>query len=154
MASFDIRPARSGDAEAVGRVGYAAWRKGIGTHVPASALDTVSRATFASFAKTHHDQVLVATVGRDLAGFVATEHGDNVITDLWVTPEFGGREIGSMLIAAAERMIAHRGHDTAEIEVMTANVRALGLYQHLGYDIYGRDAVTTRSSRSSSTRPG
>ena len=68
-------------------------------------------------------------------GFAGTEEGDNYMSDLWVSPDFEGRGIGARLVAALERVIAERGYDSAEIEVLTANARALQLYARLGYQI-------------------
>ncbi|MEM8812252.1 MAG: GNAT family N-acetyltransferase [Pseudomonadota bacterium] len=130
-----IRPAQSDDASPIAQVGYAAWLKGIGTHLDPDVRGRVSRDTFLAFAKACREQILVAEVDGTLAGFCATEDGDNDISDLWVSPSYEGRGVGSRLMSAVEEVIAKRGHERAEIEALTANVRAVSLYEHLGYHI-------------------
>ena len=114
MAEVTVRPARASDARAIGAVGHAAWLKGIGVHVGPEAHARITPATFALF---------------------ATELGDNYISDVWVAPDHEGRGVATALIAAVEAVIRARGFDCFEIEVLTANERALRLYRHLGYEV-------------------
>jgi ribosomal-protein-alanine N-acetyltransferase len=130
-----VRPARPSDAGEIGRVGHAAWLKGIGVHVGPDAHARITPATFALFATTRCAEILVAEIGGALAGFAGTELGDNYISDVWVSPDHEGRGVATALIAAVEAVIRARGYDTCEIEVLTANERALRLYRHLGYEI-------------------
>ena len=133
MSEFKIRPAHSSDASQIGDVGFAAWLRGIGEHVSSEAHTRICSETFASFARNNSSQIFVAEHAGCIVGFAATEDGDNCISDLWVSPNFEGRGAGSSLIAAMENVIAKRGYDTAEVEVLTANSRAHRLYRHLGY---------------------
>lgn len=133
MPTFTIRPARADDVRRIAGIGYAAWRRGIGDLVPPEAGRRIGPETFADFARHACNEILVADVNGDVVGFVATEHGDNQITDLWVSPDAEGQGVGTALMAATEARIGLRGYDTVEIEVMTANRRALGLYEYLGY---------------------
>ena len=135
MSAISLRPARLSDAAQIGAVGYAAWLKGIGGHVGPEAHCRIDAETFEAFARTSWAQILVAECDGAVVGFAGTEAGDNYISDLWVSPDFEGRGIGARLVAALERVIAERGYDSAEIEVLTANGRALQLYQRLGYRI-------------------
>jgi ribosomal-protein-alanine N-acetyltransferase len=134
MSEVKIRPARISDASQLGAVGYAAWLKGIGDHVCPEVRQRIGSETFSSFARTHCAQILVAERNGTVVGFVGTEKADNYITDLSISPGFEGRGLGSALVAAVERLVADRGYDTVEIEVLTANRRALRLYHHLGYE--------------------
>ncbi len=145
MSAVTIRPARLSDAAQIGAVGHAAWLKGIGVHVGPAAHRRIDAMTFEAFARESWAQILVADWDSRVVGFAGTEGGDNYISDLWVSPDFEGRGIGARLVAALERLIADRGYDSAEIEVLTANGRALRLYQRLGYKIvwqgHRQDAV-------------
>jgi ribosomal-protein-alanine N-acetyltransferase len=129
-----IRPARRLDGPEIGRVGHAAWLKGIGVHVGPEAHARITPATFALFATVHRGEIVVAEVGGAVAGFAGTELGDNYISDVWVSPDHEGRGVATALIAAVEKVIAGRGFDCFEIEVLSANERALRLYRHLGYE--------------------
>ncbi len=133
MAEITIRPARPDDAFRVGEIGNAAWRKGFAPLVDPGVLARIDAESFAAFGREGAAQILVAEIAGDITGFAATEHGDNRITDLWVSPDYEGRGVGSALLAAMETRLRRRGFGTAEIEAMTANHRALRLYRHLGY---------------------
>ena len=80
-----------------------------------------------------YKHILVATDGGKPAGLGACEHADDTISDIWVSPAFEGRGIGSALLAALEQEIAGRGHGQARIAVAAANERAFRLYRHRGY---------------------
>jgi ribosomal-protein-alanine N-acetyltransferase len=134
MSEVRIRPARIADASQLGAVGYAAWLKGLGGQVGPEVRRRIGSETFLSFARTHCAQILVAEQNGTIVGFVGTEKADNYITDLWISPGFEGRGLGSALVAAVERLVADRGYGTVEIEVLTANRRALRLYHYLGYE--------------------
>lgn len=133
MAEVTVRPARASDARAIGAVGHAAWLKGIGVHVGPEAHARITPATFALFVTVHRGEILVAEIGGAVAGFACTELGDNYISDVWVSPDQEGRGVATALIAAVEAVIRTRGFDGFEIEVLSANHRALRLYRHLGY---------------------
>lgn len=133
MPAFTIRPARADDVRQIAGIGYDAWCKGIGDLVPPQARHRISPETFAALARDARAEILVAEVDGSVVGFSATEHGDNHITDLWVSPDVEGQGIGTALIVATEERIGLRGYDTVEIDVMTENRRALGLYEYLGY---------------------
>jgi len=138
MRRTDIRPARKTDASNIGKIGYAAWVKGIGNHVEFADRNRISPQTFVTFAQSHTDQIIVAEKTNAITGFTATENGDNYISDLMVAPENEGCGVGTALLSAMERLIGGRGYDTVELEVLTANTRALRLYQHLSYRIVWR----------------
>lgn len=137
MSKHDIliRPARISDAGKIGDVGHAAWLKGIGVHVGPDAHERITPSTYAMFVTTRFGEIVVAEVGGEIAGFAGTELGDNYISDVWVSPDHEGRGVATALIAAMEAVIAGRGYDCAEIEVLSANVRALRLYRHVGYEV-------------------
>lgn len=95
----------------------------------------VSEALFAEFAQESPEGILVALRNGRLLGFGALEQGAGYISDLWVSPRHEGQGVGTSLIKALERRAAGQGLTVVEIEAMTANRRALELYQHLGYAI-------------------
>lgn len=135
MGEVRTRPAQVSDAPQIGLVGYAAWARGIGVHVGPEAHERIDPETFESFARANAGQIVVAAKNDTILGFAATEHGDNYISDLWVSPDFEGRGVGTKLMSVLEATIAARGYDTVEVEVLTKNRRALSLYRHLGYQI-------------------
>ena len=134
MSEVKIRPAQISDAPHLGAVGYSAWLKGIGDHVDPEVHQRISSETFSSFVRACCAQILVVERNGIVAGFVGTENGENSISDLWISPDFEGLGLGSALVAAVELVVANRGYNTVEIEVLSANCRALRLYHHLGYE--------------------
>ena len=134
MSDVLVRPAQAADLPQIGFVGYASWVRGIGPHVGPEAHERISEDVFSSFARDCREQILVAELGGRVIGFVATEDGDDYISDLWVSPDSEGQGIGSRLISAVEAIVAARGYAFAEVEVLTANDRALRLYGHLGFE--------------------
>jgi [ribosomal protein S18]-alanine N-acetyltransferase len=132
---LDIRPATKADAGPLGPVGYAAWQKGIGRLIPESAARRVDSQAFIDLIDKAWPGILVADIDGIPVGFVATGSAANYITDLWVSPDFEGRGVGSKLVAEIELRIQKAGFDTVEIEVMTDNQRARDLYLRLGYSV-------------------
>jgi len=139
-----IRAGRRSDGARIAEFGHAAWLKGIGVHVSANVRARLGQGVFSDFARRFWRQILVAEVDGAVVGFAATEFGDNYVSDLWVAPSVEGTGIGSWLLTATEARVAARGYRTAEIEVLTANRRALELYRRRGYAIVrqysGRDS--------------
>ena len=129
-----LRPAREIEIEALAELGLSAWCKGIGPHV---SPDVVRRVTqnnpFLPFLRDLGAQVLVAEIDGCPAGIGASEHADNCISDIWVSPLFEGRGVGSALIAALEQKFTSQGFAEVLIQVTAANSRAYGLYRHLGF---------------------
>lgn len=129
-----IRAATPADLEALAEIGLAAWRRGIQPLVPESVVARVTaKNPFLPFLKAMGPRILVATDGEEPAGLGACEHADDTISDIWVSPAFEGRGVGSALLAALEREIAERGHGQARLQVAAANARAFRLYRHRGY---------------------
>ena len=129
----DIREPSAFEAKALASAAYAAWEKGIGPHVSAASREGIGEQDFADFIRQNPEQVLAAFVEDLAVGYVATEFGDNYISDLWVDPMHEGKGIGSAMLDAMSNVIRARGFDTVTIEVLTGNTRALDLYRHLGY---------------------
>ncbi|KQV35592.1 MULTISPECIES: GNAT family N-acetyltransferase [unclassified Rhizobium] len=131
---IEIRNAIPEDVYSLAEIGLAAWSKGIGPLVPAATSSKIeSKNPFIPFLSEMGARILVAIVDGRAAGIGACENEDDYISDIWVSPEFEGRGVGSALVRALEREILSRGYPAARIHVAAANERALGLYERLGY---------------------
>lgn len=129
-----IRVARPEETEPLARIGLEAWLRGIAPIVPKDVRQKiVSDNPFLPFLKTLGPAVIVATIDGAPVGIDACEHADNTISDIWVSPAFEGRGIGSALVRALETEILGRKYKTANIQVAALNTRAFCLYRHLGY---------------------
>ncbi|MCP4385531.1 MAG: GNAT family N-acetyltransferase [Hyphomicrobiales bacterium] len=131
---IEIRAALPDEIHKLSRIGLASWDRGIGPLVPADVRGRfAAQNPFAPFLQRLGPRVSVALVDAKLAGLAASEHDDDHISDVWVAPEYEGRGVGRVLIAALETAICKRGHDDAWINVLTENQRAIRLYRFLGY---------------------
>jgi len=132
---LDIREPLPSEANALAGAAFTAWQRGVGPHISVASRSGICERDFADFIRETPEQILAAFVAQEAVGFVATEHGDNYISDLWVDPVYEGKGIGSALLRTMADKIRARGYDTATIEVLTGNTRALSLYRHLGYGV-------------------
>lgn len=129
----DIHEPDLTDIPALANAAFAAWEKGVGPLVSEAARERISEVDFADFIRRDPEQVLAAYVDGKPVGYVATEYGDGYISDLWVDPLHEGKGLGRALMEAAFDLIRSRDLDSATIEVMTDNARALELYQRMGF---------------------
>ena len=128
-----IRPARREDVETLAEIGLAAWKKAIKPLVPAEVAERIEIDNpFWPFLRDQGASILVAEWGGVLVGLGATEHADNNISDIWVSPTHEGNGAGSALIGALEQVIRDRGFREETLQVAAGNERALDLYLHLG----------------------
>ena len=74
---------------------------------------------------------LLAEIDGRIVGVVVFD--DDWVEDLWVMKEHRRRGIGSLLLAAAERQIAGRGHIEARLRVVARNLEARRFYGARGW---------------------
>jgi GNAT superfamily N-acetyltransferase len=74
---------------------------------------------------------LLAEANSGIVGVVVAD--DDWVEDLWVTKEHRRRGIGSVLLSAAERQIAERGHTEARLRVVARNLEARRFYAAQGW---------------------
>lgn len=67
--------------------------------------------------------------------------GDGSLMQVATHPELQGRGLAQLLVAGAEERMRRRGITTARLSVEPDNLRALRLYEHLGYAPVGRRTV-------------
>lgn len=123
------------DIPVLASAAFAAWEQGVAPHVSEAARAKMNEVDFSDFIRRDPEQVLAAYLDGQPVGFVATEYGDGYISDLWVDPNHEGKGVGRALLGAIFERITSRDLDSATLEVLTANTRALELYQHLGFVI-------------------
>ena len=124
-----IRPARSGDLDAILAIEQAAFRT-----------DRLSRR-----ALRHHlsrGGLFVAEIEGDVAGyFLLLRRGSGERSRLYsvaVAPARAGNGIGRRLLEAAESRAAAGGARELRLEVRTDNAAAIALYERGGYRPIGR----------------
>jgi ribosomal-protein-alanine N-acetyltransferase len=134
-----FRPARAGEGELLGGIGFASWRAGVISTAGGPGVDHQHvREQFVHFCRRCPDTILVAVVEGEPVGWGAREDQDNRISDLWVSPEAQGKGIGRALLEELEAQIERAGHGTAELETAAVNAGAIRFYQRGGYALAWR----------------
>lgn len=138
-----IRPMRGTDSSAIGSVGFTAWNSNIPEPYNNSAqVLTALRKNFADFADRPTSQVTVALLDDVVVGWGARDNrldpgnlssDTNHISDLWVSPEFQGRGIGTALLKSMISDINIWHYETVTIDIAQSNLKAKRLYSRLGF---------------------
>ena len=104
--------------------------------------DVVSRRSFRRFVASPHASLLVAEADGQFAGYVLVLYPPRSklarLYSIAVAPHIGGRGIGPLLLAAAERTAKRRGRRVMRLEVQEHNTRAIARYEKSGYRLFGR----------------
>ncbi|OAE37469.1 acetyltransferase [Agrobacterium tumefaciens] len=128
------------DRDAVGFVGFAAWRAGEAfdaAYLDSCVIERV-RSEFESFAKSPTGDVVVAEIDGDVVGWGACDVKPHHISDLWVNPAWQGKGIGKALIVRFLDRMRAEGLPLATIDTHANNRNAIGLYERCGFQIVWR----------------
>jgi [ribosomal protein S18]-alanine N-acetyltransferase len=134
-----IRKAAASEAADLVGIGVRAWTGHVFAFEPETAgMRARARRAFEDLCAHHLDTITVAEVEGTLRGWGARETRSDVITDLWVDPEWQGRGVGSALIVSLVGQVRRAGFGSARLETHARNVDAIRLYEHLGFRIVER----------------
>lgn len=128
------------DRDAVGFVGFTAWRSSSAfddSYLDALVVERV-RGEFEQFAKSPVGDVVVAFIGDVLAGWGARDSAPDYISDLWVDPKWQGKGIGTALIHHFLGKMKAEGSPLARISTHARNRAAIHLYERCGFEIVWR----------------
>jgi ribosomal protein S18 acetylase RimI-like enzyme len=104
--------------------------------------DVMSRRSFRHFIQSPRADLLVAEENRQCAGYVLVLYPPHSklarLYSIAVAPHIGGRGIGPLLLASAERNAKRRGRRVMRLEVQEHNTRAIARYEKSGYRLFGR----------------
>ena len=131
-----LRPANPSDAPAVATIWFEGWCDGHLGHVPEEALAFRTLETFQERAPARVDGTTVAEVDGRVAGFVMVV--DDEAEQVYLDRAQRGSGLASVLLAEAERQIAHAGYDRAWLAVVPGNARARAFYERQGWHDEGR----------------
>lgn len=129
-----VRPARTGDVEAIAAVWNDGWREAHLGHLPAEIEAHRRPEGFLRRAVANLPATAVADVGGRVVGFVTT-HGDEV-EQVYVAPEARATGAADLLLRHGERRIAER-FGRAWLAVIAANTRARRFYERNGWSDAG-----------------
>jgi ribosomal-protein-alanine N-acetyltransferase len=128
------------DRDAVGLVGFAAWRSSDAfddNYLDPVVIERV-RGEFDSFAKAVTGNVVVAEINGAIAGWGARDATPHYISDLWVDPIWQGKGIGAALIHYFLDRMRAEGLPLATIGTHAKNRAAIRLYERSGFEIVWR----------------
>jgi len=104
--------------------------------------DIVSRRSFRHFIASPHASLIVAEESGGLAGYALVLYPPRSklarLYSIAVAPHSGGRGVGPLLLAAAERTAKRHGRRAMRLEVHEHNTRAIARYEKSGYRLFGR----------------
>ena len=119
-ADAAVRPARGGDAAAIGAVQARAWRRAfaavVGTLDPQELGEAWAEAVSAPPSSRH--AVLVATAGSTVVGFVAVAPASD--------PDLG-KDVGEIVVLAVDPAHQGAGHGSRLLAAATATMRDAGV---------------------------
>ncbi|MDQ0320335.1 ribosomal-protein-alanine N-acetyltransferase [Pararhizobium capsulatum DSM 1112] len=130
-----IRIASEDDVIPLTAIGLSAWQMAVrGLVDPVKMRHTVEVA-FLSFIRNNWERVFVGEIDGALAGWIASERGDGVITDLWVTPHAQRQGLGTALLGQMESRIAALDIEAAELGTHARNAAAVDFFMKRGYSV-------------------
>jgi ribosomal protein S18 acetylase RimI-like enzyme len=101
----------------------------------------ISKASFRRFLHSASSTLIVAQVGRQIAGYVLVLYRSNFgfarMYSIAVAPNFRRRGLAHLLLAAAEKDAKHRGRAAMRLEVRANDAGAVKLYETSGYRRFG-----------------
>lgn len=129
-ARFELRPAESGDADAITEVWCSGWREAHLGHVPDALLAHRRPEHFRERVLDILGTTTVATVDNDVAGLVVTAADE--IEQLYVSGRHRGTGVAAALLQHGETVIAEQ-FATAFLVVVAGNARARRFYEREGW---------------------
>jgi L-amino acid N-acyltransferase YncA len=134
-----IRPATHGDEHALRRIDHATWS----TDTTPAPRPTLHARFFADGRRS--EDVLVATIADDLAGYVLLGEGYSLpthahvafIRGLAVDPALQGRGLGRLLLQEALASCGRRGLRRVRSSVLATNPASLAVHRSCGFVVEG-----------------
>lgn len=150
---FDVRAARSGDADAIASVHARAWAEAYRGLIPDDVI--VARAAqrqeaWASRLATpqQREHVLVAQLGEEIIGFATggpSPDGDQnpattaEVKGLYIDPGFWRQGVGRILLAELLAQLQREGFRSATLWVLAENAPARSFYEDRGWKLDGSE---------------
>jgi ribosomal protein S18 acetylase RimI-like enzyme len=142
-----IQPAESEDVPAIARAQVRSWQAAYECIVPAEHLATLSvdkrEALWRELLLRGAPELLVAKDNEYVVGFIAfgrcrDENAAPTQAEIWafyVIPSHWSQGVGTQLWSQARERMAELGFQTVSLWVLAANTRAIGFYDHVGFDL-------------------
>lgn len=127
-----IRLASTGDIPALARVWHDGWHQGH-AHLSPEIAKGRPFEFFLPRIETTLPNCVVATVDNVIVGFAGWA-GDG-IGQVFVLPEWHGRQVAPLLLAAAEAKLKEQGHTCIWLQCQVGNTRARRFYEKHGWHV-------------------
>ncbi|MCM2294293.1 GNAT family N-acetyltransferase [Allorhizobium sp. BGMRC 0089] len=137
---FILREMRQADLERIGLVGWESWRSTgpLDRSMADPAVAQRVRDAFLSFPFCQARDVVIAEVDGVMAGWGARKTSPELISDIWVLPDFQRRGIGRALVTSFCDRMRGEGLRQALISTHQNNFAAQALYRHCGFETVWR----------------
>ena len=140
-AAFTLRSIRPEDIDPATVCGLRSWASTIGACLPDFSeqqlfeLEAAFRLYLISSLKNEvrGEQLLIADVGGEIAGFCGYQLSESYLSDLWVHPDWQGKGVASTLIDAVRGALKAEGINILNLEVWEQNQRAISFYLKQGF---------------------
>ena len=140
MTAASLRPAGTGDLDAVAHVFLACWHNSYAGLLPPDVRDLYTLDTARElWRRVALDHLLVAeAAGRGVLGMVRfgtdpDDPGCGHVYSLYVDPDSQGLGLGRTLLTAAGEALVARGYAQATLWVFADNTAAMAFYTRLGW---------------------
>mgnify|MGYP000209288124 CR=1 FL=1 len=131
-----LRKAERDEARRLATLAFDAWDTSIRPLLPDSPnMRERERLRQRAYTERAINNILVATTGNQLLGWIARTPGSIYIPYLMVAPEVQGQGIGTLLLHRTEALMELEGLDRVMLDTPADNVRAVQFYFSQGYHI-------------------
>ena len=124
-SAIRLRPYQPADFETLFRIDQACFPKGI----------AYGRADLKNYLRSEGSHCLLAEVSGEIAGYILTDQSAEVghIVTIDVLESYRRKNVGSLLLGAAEQEAASRGVSLMVLETATSNKPAVAFWNTHGY---------------------
>ncbi|HSI21242.1 MAG TPA: GNAT family N-acetyltransferase [Verrucomicrobiae bacterium] len=152
MNPVTLREARPKDALAIAEIHVKTWQSAYRGIIPDSYLDTLDiEKRKLNWEKilgepSNHQHTFIAEDGEKVVGFTSVgtarneagnEEGQGELYAIYVSPDYKGNGVGTLLIGKAKELLRADGYTKAILWVLTENKGARAFYEKNGWHVNG-----------------
>jgi len=134
-----IRKPTQSELPALAQLWYNGWQVAHAAHVPASLTAIRTLESFALRLSDHFDDIrVISEIGTPLG--ICIIKGPEIY-QIFVAPEAKGKGVAAALITDGLKRIGKAGHESAILDVIAENTRAIAFYEKMGWQKKGVETI-------------